>query len=184
MFLVTIKEVYIDVIIPNDNAIANPLIGPAPIKNRINAINNDVIFASIILDKALLNPLFVITFIFEFTADSSLILSNIKIYESMLIPIVKIIPAIPDNVSVTFNIDIILIINVIFIIKAIVDISPSFLYLIIMNRVIIINESINDFTLFLILSSPNDGPIIFSSIIDNVVGSDPDLNSNARFLDS
>ena len=42
--------------IPNDKVIANPFIGPDPIKDKTKAVSNVVILASKIVSKALLYP--------------------------------------------------------------------------------------------------------------------------------
>tara|TARA_B110000238_G_C15787683_1_gene294575 strand:- start:23 stop:187 length:165 start_codon:yes stop_codon:yes gene_type:complete len=53
MVRVPIIDVNIDVMMPKDNVIANPLIGPVPKANKTIAAINVVIFASDIEDRAL-----------------------------------------------------------------------------------------------------------------------------------
>ena len=100
--LVTKIAVNIEQIIPTLKVVAKPLIGPDPIKDRTNAVNNVVMFASKIVSKALLYPLLIaLDGIFP-KSISSLILSKIITLASTVIPTVKSNPAIPGNVKTAF----------------------------------------------------------------------------------
>ena len=87
-----------DVAIPINNVVANPLIGPDPKTNNINAVSPVVIFASRMDDNALLNPSLTACFCPFPLTNSSLILSKIRTLASTDIPIVRTIPAIPGRV--------------------------------------------------------------------------------------
>ena len=90
--------------IPSASVWANPLTVPDPFSPRTSAAINVVTLPSTIADSAFLNP----TSIAERTvfpdAISSLIRAKMITFASTAIPIDRIIPAIPGNVSVISNI--------------------------------------------------------------------------------
>ena len=88
-----------EVPIPIRSVVANPLMGPVPKINKINAVKPVVIFASNIEDRALLKPSEIDLRVPFPLSSSSLTLSKIKTFASTDIPIVRTIPAIPGNVS-------------------------------------------------------------------------------------
>ena len=88
-----------DVMIPINNVVAKPLIGPDPKINNINAVNPVVTLASRIEDNALLKPSETDCFNPFSLYNSSLILSKIRTLASTDIPIVRTIPAIPGRVK-------------------------------------------------------------------------------------
>ena len=89
---------------PTLNVVAKPLIGPEPINDKTNAVNSVVIFASKIVSKALLYPFLIAPDGGFPNANSSLILSKIITFASMVIPTVNNNPAIPGNVRVASKI--------------------------------------------------------------------------------
>ena len=92
-----------DVIIPINNVVAKPLIGPEPNMNKIIAVKPVVMFASKIEDNALPKPSATAWLLPLPLANSSLIRSKISTLASTDIPIVKTIPAIPGNVNTAFK---------------------------------------------------------------------------------
>ena len=92
--------VNIDVKMPIDKVIANPLTGPVPIAYKTIAAIKVVILASKIVVKALEKPSLIASCGDVPVPSSYLILENIKTLASTAIPTVKTIPAIPGNVSV------------------------------------------------------------------------------------
>ena len=92
-----------DVAIPINKVVANPLIGPVPKMNRINAVRPVVMLASKIEDKALLKPSATAFLAPLPLFSSSRMRSKINTLASTEIPIVKTIPAIPGKVNTAPN---------------------------------------------------------------------------------
>ena len=89
-----------EVIIPKPSVTEKPLTGPDPIANKITAVINVVIFASIIAESAFSYPNSIALAGPLFNLISSLMRSKIKTFASTAIPIVNTIPAIPGSVNV------------------------------------------------------------------------------------
>ena len=111
--------------IPALKVIANPLIGPVPIKYKIRAVNSVVTLASRIVIKARSYPDSIALKGGVPFMSSSFILSKIITFASTAIPTVNIKPAIPGRVSVAPKNDKIALINIIFIINAIDAMIPA-----------------------------------------------------------
>ena len=94
-------EVNKDVTIPINNVVAKPLIGPEPKINNTAPVRIWVTFASTIERIAPFQLYEAITASFKVFPErsSSLALSQIMIFASTAVPIVKTIPAIPGKVS-------------------------------------------------------------------------------------
>ena len=86
--------------IPKLRETANPFIVPVPSQNKTKAALNVVRFASSIVMKARLNPLFTDEIKFKPSLLSSLMRSNIMMLASTAIPIDSISPAMPGSVKV------------------------------------------------------------------------------------
>ena len=123
--LVTKTAVNIEQIIPTLNVVANPFIGPEPIKERIKAVISVVTLASRIVIKAILYPLLIEAIVLLPNFTSSLILSKIIILASTVIPIVSSSPAIPGNVKIASIVTRMATTIDIFIISAILAINPD-----------------------------------------------------------
>ena len=125
MALVPIMAVNIEVTMPMDNVIANPLIGPVPIAYRTSAAIRVVIFASMIVVKALPKPSLIAICGALPDLSSSLILEKIRTLASTAMPTVKTIPAIPGKVNVAPKSDIIPVIRIILAASAIFAAKPN-----------------------------------------------------------
>ena len=125
--------------IPTPSVKENPFMGPDPMKNKIIAANNVVIFASRIAVLDLVYPLSKAIKLFFSFLSSSLILSKIKTLASTAIPTVNIIPAIPGKVKVASKIVRTPIKSNKLITKAILVIKPNILYLKSIKRITRIN---------------------------------------------
>ena len=103
--LVPINAVNRLIAMPRHRVTAKPLMGPVPNKNNANPVIKVVTWASTIVKKALSYPASTANRTGRPCLSSSRMRSKIKILESTPIPIVKIIPAIPGNVSVALSPD-------------------------------------------------------------------------------
>ena len=90
-------------ITPSESETAKPLTGPVPNIKRTNAVISVVTWESKIDEKALSYPASIARRTGFPALSSSRIRSMINTFESTDIPIVRMIPAIPGNVSVAFK---------------------------------------------------------------------------------
>ena len=88
--------------IPILKVVAKPLMGPEPINDKTNAVNNVVTLASKIVINALLYPLLIAVLTLEPMRISSLIRSKIIMFASTDMPTVNNKPAIPGKVNTAF----------------------------------------------------------------------------------
>ena len=106
---------------------ANPFTTPVPMVNRAIAAINVVIFASEIVENALLYPEIILAFGLFPLRSSSLIRSYMSTLASTAIPTVSTIPAIPDKVNVAWNNDKVAVIIKMLTINAMFATKPNFL---------------------------------------------------------
>src|SRR3990167_4729674 len=99
---VTNKAVNMLAIRPMDRVTANPLMGPEPNWNSMNAAMSVVVLESTMALRALLKPLLIAAGSGRSFRVSSRMRSLIRMLASTAMPKVKMMPAMPGNVSVSW----------------------------------------------------------------------------------